>query len=49
MDIAYRAVILAGADIGAARDLAVTASLAVLRAVDPEQLRAIDTRPPTTP
>ncbi|MEV6656033.1 TetR/AcrR family transcriptional regulator [Nocardia fluminea] len=49
LDIAYRAVILAGADIGAACDLAVTASLAVLRAVDPEQLRAIDTCPPTTP
>ncbi|TCJ97380.1 TetR/AcrR family transcriptional regulator [Nocardia alba] len=42
LDVAYRAVILAGADIGAACDLAVTASLAVLRAVDPEQLRAID-------
>ncbi|MET7773238.1 helix-turn-helix domain-containing protein [Nocardia sp. NPDC005366] len=43
LDIAYRAVIVAGADIGAASDLAVTASLAVLRAVEPEQLRAIDT------
>ncbi|APE34774.1 TetR family transcriptional regulator [Nocardia mangyaensis] len=49
LDVAYRAVILAGADIGAACDLAVTASLAVLRSVDPEQLRAIDTRPPPTP
>ncbi|WP_216908442.1 TetR/AcrR family transcriptional regulator [Nocardia noduli] len=45
LDIAYRAVIVAGADIDAACDLAVTASLAVLRAVEPEQLRAIDTSP----
>lgn len=48
LDVAYRAVILAGADISTACDLAITASLAVLRAVDPEQLRAIDTHAPTT-
>ncbi|WP_054814752.1 TetR/AcrR family transcriptional regulator [Nocardia arizonensis] len=42
LDIAYRAVIVAGAGIDAASDLAVTATLAVLRAVRPEQLRAID-------
>lgn len=46
LDVAYRAVIVAGADIDAACDLAVTACLAVLRAVDPEQLRAIDTAEP---
>jgi AcrR family transcriptional regulator len=43
LDIAYRAVIVDGADIGAACDLAVTASLATLRAIDPSQLRALDT------
>lgn len=43
LDVAYRAVIVGGSDIGAACDLAVTASLAVLRAVDPAQLRALDT------
>ncbi|MFE9786334.1 hypothetical protein ACFYO7_13230 [Nocardia salmonicida] len=45
----FRGALLAGADIGTACDLAITASLAVLRAVDPEQLRAIDTHVPTTP
>lgn len=43
LDIAYRAVIVGGSDIGAACDLAVTASLAALRAIDPDQLRALDT------
>ncbi|MEU8899187.1 TetR/AcrR family transcriptional regulator [Nocardia sp. NPDC048505] len=41
LDVAYRAVIVAGADIDAACDVAVTACLAVLRTVEPEQLRAI--------
>ncbi|MFW0793729.1 helix-turn-helix domain-containing protein [Gordonia sp. CPCC 205515] len=48
LDIAYRALIVDGADIDAACDLAVTATLAVLRDVRPEQLLAIDaslTRP----
>ncbi|WP_024804985.1 TetR/AcrR family transcriptional regulator [Nocardia sp. BMG51109] len=45
LDIAYRAVTVGGADIGAACDLAVTASLAALRAIDPGQLRALDTTP----
>lgn len=40
--VTYRAVIVSHADIGAACDLAVTASLAVLRAVRPDQLQAID-------
>lgn len=42
LDIAYRAVIVGGSDIDVACDLAVTASLAVLRAVEPAQLRALD-------
>ncbi|MGN2638052.1 TetR/AcrR family transcriptional regulator [Nocardia takedensis] len=46
LDIAYRAVIVAGADLDAACDLAVTASLGVLRAVEPDQLRAIDPADP---
>ncbi|MGV9712589.1 TetR/AcrR family transcriptional regulator [Gordonia sp. NPDC003424] len=42
LDIAYRALIVDGADIDAACDLAMTATLAVLRDVRPEQLLAID-------
>ena len=42
LDVAYRAVIVSGAGIDAACDLAVTASLAVLRSVDVRQLHAID-------
>ncbi|MBF6467335.1 hypothetical protein IU427_19420 [Nocardia beijingensis] len=39
LDVAYRAVVVGGA----ACDLAVTASLAALRAIDPGRLRALDT------
>ncbi|MFF0818550.1 TetR/AcrR family transcriptional regulator [Rhodococcus sp. NPDC003318] len=42
LDVAYRALIVDGADIDKACDLAVTATFAVLRDVRPEQLRAID-------
>jgi AcrR family transcriptional regulator len=42
LDVAYRAVIVSGAGIDAACDLAVTASLAVLRSVEVRQLHAID-------
>ncbi|MFC8527261.1 TetR/AcrR family transcriptional regulator [Nocardia sp. NPDC057227] len=42
LDVAYRAVIVDGSDITVACELAVTASLAVLRAVEPAQLRALD-------
>ncbi|MFW0787776.1 TetR/AcrR family transcriptional regulator [Gordonia sp. CPCC 206044] len=42
LDVAYRAVIVDGADIDAACDLAVTATMAVLRDVRPDQLQAID-------
>lgn len=49
LDVAYRAVIVGGSDIGTACDLAVTASLAVLRAIEPDQLRALDTSQPRIP
>ncbi|WP_040801588.1 TetR/AcrR family transcriptional regulator [Nocardia higoensis] len=49
LDVAYRAVIVGGSDIDAACDLAVTASLAALRAIDPAQLRALDTAHPRNP
>ncbi|NDZ97597.1 TetR/AcrR family transcriptional regulator [Streptomyces sp. SID6673] len=42
LDVAYRALIVDDADIDVACDLAVTATLAVLRDVRPEQLLAID-------
>ncbi|AZG47534.1 TetR/AcrR family transcriptional regulator [Gordonia insulae] len=42
LDVAYRAVIVDDADIDAACDLAVTATMAVLRDVRPEQLLALD-------
>lgn len=42
LDVAYRAVVVGGADIDRACDLAVTATHAVLRDVTPEQLHAID-------
>ncbi|MCH5644582.1 MULTISPECIES: TetR/AcrR family transcriptional regulator [unclassified Gordonia (in: high G+C Gram-positive bacteria)] len=42
LDVAHRALFVDGADIDAACDLAVTATLAVLRDVRAEQLQAID-------
>ncbi|GAC67520.1 TetR/AcrR family transcriptional regulator [Gordonia soli] len=42
LDVAYRAIIVDGADIDAACDLAMTATLAVLRDVRSDQLLAID-------
>ncbi|MGV9794836.1 TetR/AcrR family transcriptional regulator [Gordonia sp. ABSL49_1] len=42
LDVAHRALFVTGADIDAASELAVTAVLAVLREVRPEQLRALD-------
>lgn len=42
LDVAYRAVIVSGADIDASCALAVTSAMAVLRTVDVQQLHAID-------
>lgn len=42
LDVAHRALFVDGTDIDAACDLAVTATLAVLRDVRAEQLQAID-------
>ncbi|MCG7635423.1 TetR/AcrR family transcriptional regulator [Gordonia McavH-238-E] len=42
LDVAHRALIVDGAGVDEACDLAITATLAVLRDVRPEQLRALD-------
>ncbi len=42
LDVAYRAVIVDGADVDSARDLAMAATLAVLRDIEPKYLAAID-------
>ncbi|TYQ11801.1 UNVERIFIED_ORG: TetR family transcriptional regulator [Gordonia westfalica J30] len=42
LDVAHRALIVDGAGIDAACDLAITATMAVLRDVRPEQLQALD-------
>ena len=42
LDVAHRALTVDGAGIDAACDLAITATMAVLRDVRPEQLQALD-------
>ena len=49
LDVAHRALFIDGSDIDAACDLATTATIAVLSAVRPEQLQAIEASLPTTP
>lgn len=48
LDVAHRALFIDGSDIDAACDLATTATIAVLQAIRPEQLQAIEESLPPT-